>query len=868
MSLADIARSTDYRLEQRELRVRRTRIGCMLTLTLVPLGSLLDLAGYPEQFWSIFTARMLNDVFLIPILILLYTDFGKRHIVWLSTLWAFSPVVTIAWMIYVTEGSASPFYAGLNLGVIGTCILLPYGLWESLLYCLGVIAIYVVACAAHAATPFSPPLFVNNVLFIFMTSSICVTACYFYSWARVRDYLLRHELKERNDQLQQLDEMKSRFFANVSHELRTPLTLLIAPVRHVLDTHPELQSDVTDSLGLVERNALRLLRLINDLLDLVRFDTGRPQQEKSLLDVGELLRELVETTTPLALQQRVRLVLEGDKSNCFILGDPQQLEKVFLNLLVNAVKFTEAEGEVRVSLARDGGALTIDVSDTGIGIAAADLPVIFERFRQADHSLVRKHQGLGVGLALAKEIVLAHGGEIAAHSEPGKGSRFTVTLPAASPPGEALVASAPTDYMSDLHREAARTVVAGAAHEAAEPTLKAARLRVLIADDEPDIREFLVSVLSRDYNVAQAVDGESALELIAADPPAVLIVDMMMPGISGLDVCRQLAAMPAAVDTKVLMLTARMDEQLKIDAINAGADDFLNKPFSTAEIMARVRTLSDAASLQQSLRERTEQLEQAFRELKAAETRLVQSEKMHAIGSLAAGLLHEFNNPLNHTLMAVEVGRQLLDRLRREASTQLNGALRHVDGMQETFDDVQGGLERIGGIISDLHTFAHPESLDLRKPFSLRQVIDTSIKFVASDLRDVEVNVSVPEDLAVIGAPSHITQVFVNMLLNAAAATKATAAERAPRISVTAVPHEEEVVIQISDNGTGMTEQVRQRIFDPFFTTKDVGEGTGLGLSICHTILKQHGSEIEVRSTPGESTTFEFKLAGALQGAE
>ncbi|HTN75359.1 MAG TPA: histidine kinase dimerization/phospho-acceptor domain-containing protein, partial [Pirellulaceae bacterium] len=305
------ALSSEYLAEQVDLRVRRTRIGCLLTLTLIPLGSALDLFGYPQQFWSIFVARMLCDAFLIPIFLLLFTEFGKRHIVWLSTLWAFSPAVTIAWMIYITNGSASPFYAGLNLVIIGTCILLPYGLVESLLYCLGVLGCYAIACILHQGTEFIAPLFINNALFIFMTSTICVTACYFYSNARVRDFLLRYELKERNAQLQELDEMKSRFFANVSHELRTPLTLLIAPVRHLLETQPNLASEVSGSLQLVERNALRLLRLINDLLDLVRFDAGKTLGPFQSLDLRQVINEVIEATMPLAIQQQVQLSWEN-----------------------------------------------------------------------------------------------------------------------------------------------------------------------------------------------------------------------------------------------------------------------------------------------------------------------------------------------------------------------------------------------------------------------------------------------------------------------------------------------------------------------------------------------------------------------------
>lgn len=864
MNLAAIAKSPDYVAEQHELRLRRTRIGCMLTLTLVPLGSLLDLAGYPEQFWSIFAARMLCDVFLLPIFLLLFTQIGKRYIVLLSTLWAFSPSVTIAWMIYVTEGSLSPFYAGLNLGIIGTCILLPYGLWESLLYCLGVLGCYAVACGLHTKSPFSPPAFINNVLFIVMTSTICITACYFYSWARVKDYLLRFQLRERNEQLQQLDEMKNRFFANVSHELRTPLTLLLAPTRHLLDTQHNLSTEVAESLHLIERNALRLLRLINDLLELVRFDTGRSRGQLERIDITQMLTSLVEASVPLAIQQDIHLASQLADQPCFVHANAGQLEKVFLNLLVNAIKFTPEQGKVSVTCVMEASRVVIEVSDTGVGISPADLPHIFERFRQGDLVDERKHQGLGLGLALAQEIVTAHAGILSVSSEIGRGSRFKVILPR----NDEVLSSGPAreDYLSNIHREAQHSVITitPTTHDNGARGLP----EVLVVDDEPDMRSFLVSILSRQFSVREAIDGESALSSLTSSPPAIIVLDMMMPGISGVEVCQAIRARAEMADTKILMLTARMDEKLKLEALVAGADDFLNKPFSTAEVLARVSTLIEAARLQQSLRVRTVELEQALGELKAAESRLVQSEKMHAIGSLAAGLLHEFNNPLNHTLMAVACGRQSLSRLRAEPAAQLNGTNRHVEGIAETLDDVEGGLERISGIISDLRTFAHPESIDLRKPFLLRQTVDTAIGFVGNDILGIQLTVEIDDALMVLGAPSHITQVFVNMLLNAAHAARLVQDQRTPSIRIKASPTAgDRVLVAVLDNGSGMTEETRKRIFDPFFTTKDVGEGTGLGLSVCHTILKQHGSDIEVQSAFGKHTTFHFSLPLAQPGA-
>ncbi|HTN76146.1 MAG TPA: ATP-binding protein [Pirellulaceae bacterium] len=510
-----------------------------------------------------------------------------------------------------------------------------------------------------------------------------------------------------------------------------------------------------------------------------------------------------------------------------------------------------------------------EIIDTGIGVAAADLSRIFERFQQSDSSATRKHQGLGVGLALSREIVIAHGGQIFATSIPGQGSTFTVRLnaidAAALPVGSARVEE--SDRLTKLHRDAALSVAASIHATPVAEISSEALASVLVVDDEPDIQIFLSNVLSKEFAVRVAADGLAALKLVKEAPPAVLVIDMMMPGKTGLEVCRDLQTSQLATDTKILMLTARMDEQLKLAAIAAGASDFLNKPFSTAEVLARVRTLAQASGLQRSLRQRTREVEQAFQDLQAAESRLIQAEKMHALGGLAAGLLHEFNNPINHALMAVECGRALLAKLPQEAGLNLSASQKLVVNLTETLDDTQMSLERVGNIITDLRSFAYPESIDLKKSFELRTIVDSAVRFVSHELSEVALTIDVPMALQAVGAPSHITQVFVNILLNAVAATQATKTLRPPEIQVVARDLGERIQITIRDNGTGIPGDVLAHVFDPFFTTKQVGDGIGLGLSICHTIMQQHGQAISIDTQVGEYTTFCFELAKSTEGA-
>jgi signal transduction histidine kinase len=321
---------------------------------------------------------------------------------------------------------------------------------------------------------------------------------------------------------------------------------------------------------------------------------------------------------------------------------------------------------------------------------------------------------------------------------------------------------------------------------------------------------------------------------------------------NGLDLCEALRADPSTRHTKIVLLTARMDDESKISALTRGADDFLTKPFSTTEVKTRLENLLRAADLEERLRRRNGELETTLARLKETEVQLVQSEKMNALGKLSAGLLHEVNNPLNFMITALQVARQ-------EAEGN--------PGLIETLGDIGDGMNRIRVIVSDLRTFAYPAKPSERQPFTLEEALTLAVRLTAHELEDISVDRSGLSAEEAIGSVNQIVHVLMNLLVNAANAVREVAVRRTPQVRVSCGSAGERLVVSVWDNGIGIPPVELPRVCEPFFTTKEVGRGMGLGLSICHTIIKNHGSTLSIRSEEDEWTEVTFDLPLAHQEA-
>ena len=660
--------ATAYAAQELQVGLRRIRLGCYIAMTMLPAGWLVDLWVYEKQATHFLLLRVVFALAMLPVFSLVNTALGRRFYQAIGVLLALIPAACMALIIHRTGHiedatlrlAASPYYAGLNLVLLAIGLVLQYNLKQSL-YAVGlVIAMYLLAVLPGTISRGQENIFVNNLWFLLLTGIIVVIGNHLQSQLRRTDFELRYrleesrrelefanaklgesnlqleagnqrleesrlelesanaklaesnrQLEEGNQRLRELDELKGRFFANISHELRTPLTLLLAPLESLRQ-----RADLSGDAGLQSQfdtmyaNGMRLLKLINDLLDLVRLEAGRLTLHVSPIRLESFMRGMASSMQKFAEDRGLQLTCHISPKVEYIRADPDKLEKVFLNLLFNSVKFTPAGGSIQVRAVRDGEEAVIVVEDTGVGISEENLPNLFHRFWQADTSSQRKYQGAGIGLALVKELIVAHGGSVSAQSQLGHGTTITVRLPfceaplqlvpgladISAPASEDLASAAPElrarqdPWLASLYRRAELFARITPLRETLRPWMPqraSTRPKLLLADDEPDMLRFLKTQLEADYEVLEATDGEQAFALASQLLPDVILCDMMLPEKDGLEVCRLLRAQTSTGGIPFLMITARADGETKLLALAAGVSDFLAKPFSIAELCLR-----------------------------------------------------------------------------------------------------------------------------------------------------------------------------------------------------------------------------------------------------------------------------------------
>jgi len=421
--------------------------------------------------------------------------------------------------------------------------------------------------------------------------------------ASMASALAYEEERRRAEALAEIDSAKTAFFSNVSHELRTPLTLMMSPLEELLAQPADAAADAgRPLLELAHRNSLRLLKLVNTLLDFSRIEAGRAQANHETVDLAALTADLASSFRSAMDKAGLAFVVDCPALPAAVRVDRDMWEKVVLNLLSNAFKFT-FEGEVAVTArpSADAAWAEISVRDTGTGIAADQIPHLFERFRRIEGARGRSYEGTGIGLALVKELVELHGGSLAVESTVGRGSMFTVRLPFAGrqqqPQPQAIPAAPPPPASGRGRAQAFVQEALGWLGEeagddnlqaAAEPASRQGGL-VVLADDNADMRGYVERLLrSAGLAVEAVADGHAALEASRRLAPDLVLSDVMMPGLDGFGLLEALRADPALREIPVLLLSARAGEDARVEGIRSGADDYLTKPFAARELLARV----------------------------------------------------------------------------------------------------------------------------------------------------------------------------------------------------------------------------------------------------------------------------------------
>jgi len=518
--------------------------------------------------------------------------------------------------------------------------------------------------------------------------------------AGLADAQAREDERRRAEALAELDRAKTAFFSNVSHEFRTPLTLMIGPLEDLLaESGDTLPGPMAETLAVAHRNCLRLLKLVNTLLDFSRIEAGRIDASYEPTDLARYTADLASVFRSAYNKAGLALVVDCPALPEAVYVDRDMWEKIVLNLLSNALKFT-FEGAIRVALEWRGDHVELSVSDTGVGIPETDLPRMFQRFHRVKHTRARTHEGTGIGLALVQELTRLHGGSVSVTSREGVGTTFVVRIRAGT-------AHLPSDRIA-VPRELASTAVgalsfveealrwmpsdeestsdeqsslADVAHMPLVGAVDRSRARVLIADDNADMRDYLSRILGQAYETTAVPDGGAALAQIRTNPPDLVLTDVMMPNLDGFGLLAAIRADESSRSIPVILLSARAGEEARIEGLNAGADDYVVKPFSARELIARV-TSQLALSRQrreseQALRFRSEQHETLLNQAPLGvyvvdsdfRIREVNPVAVPAFGDFPGGLVGRDFDEIVHVLWAKEYADELVQIFRTTLET-------------------------------------------------------------------------------------------------------------------------------------------------------------------------------------------------------
>ncbi len=638
---------------------------------------------------------------------------------------------------------------------------------------------------------------------------------------------LTGELEIKNVELSRVDRLKDEFLASTSHELRTPLNGIIGIADSLLEGAAGPLSDTARrNLQLIVSSGDRLSGLINDILDFQKLRNNEIQLLTSPVDLGQVVDVVLSVSRPL-IGPGKRLTLRGEIPADLppVEADENRLQQILHNLIGNAIKFTP-EGEVVLSAGCSGANVQIKVRDTGIGIPGESLDLIFLSFTQADSSIEREFGGTGLGLSITKKLVELHGGTIGVESRPGQGSTFYFTLPAATGRADGARTGPHREHLAP-NIEPSVLFAPSAANESETPP---PGRTILVVDDEPVNRQILVNLLSvRRYRVLEAADGEAALRILERTTPDAVLLDIMMPRMNGYEVCRKIRQSHSAVELPVIFLSAKNQVEDMIAGLESGGNDFLSKPFSSLELLARVQTQTN--------------LKFVHREAMRLRKQLLDQEKLAAIGSMAAGIVHDFKTPVSIIKGYAEMADD--DLIRREERSQfLQIVTRQADLLADMAQDV---LEFSRGSFE-----IKPRPIEAGEFLAMaRQAL---LPYFAA--REIECQVATDRAGRLLIDPERFLRAVLNLASNAGDVMKP-----GDCFSVELQAAGDRFLLTLRDSGPGIPETIREHVFEPFVTGGKT-HGTGLGLAITRSIVQAHGGTIRFETETGRGTTFFIDLPG------
>ena len=670
------------------------------------------------------------------------------------------------------------------------------------------------------------------------------------------------------EKTKELEQLKTQFFANVSHELRTPLALILGPAES-LESAWGLSDTERRHVRLIASNARALLKHVNDLLDISKLEARKVIPEYVDTDVGQVIRSLAANFDGVARDRSITYRVDAGDVRAQV--DANQLERVALNLLSNAFKFTPAGGVIRCALHDSGkGHFVLEVADSGPGVRPEHRGVIFERFRQADGGATRKFGGTGLGLAIAKEFVELHGGTITVGDAAEGGAMFTVVFPASAPGGAQM---SPAHDRTPPSMELLRPVLDELRPAVDVPLplpANADEPLVLVVEDNTEMNRFVHEALSRDYRVVSAFDGRQGLDKAKELHPALILTDMMMPELSGDQLVRQLRADPALADVPIVLLTAKADDELRTKLLREGASDYLMKPFSVEELRARIDNLVSSKRardvLQHELDSRSNDLESLARqlaerkrelELAAASLRVAREQAEHAsqLKSNFLGLVsHELRTPITALQLQVE-------RLQRSKEPK-------TERQSEILTRMSNASNRLGGLVESLLNYARISSGRLTtnlQTFDLQTVIGDAVDELrpAADAKGLSLRWVGAASPPVHSDPQLIRLIVTNLVGNAIKFTETGGVE----VEVKRTEGAQRILVK--DTGPGIPQHEHGRVFEAFEhiepTRRKHTPGIGLGLALVREMVGALEGRVELDSDTGRGSTFIVTLPNTLE---
>ncbi len=656
--------------------------------------------------------------------------------------------------------------------------------------------------------------------------------------------------------LKKSDRLKDEFLAVTSHELRTPLFGMMGIAESIRDgVYGKVAPELRNQLSMIISSGQRLTKLVNDILDLSVLHHDQIKLDRKKIQLQGIIDNVVHMSQALVKHQSIRLTKNLDATLPHIYGDPSRIQQILYNLIDNAVKYTK-EGTVNITAEAQNEKVIIEVIDTGVGIAEEQLEHIFQPFHQATSGVSRKVSGLGIGLDITKRLVELHDGTIDVQSEVNKGTRFRIMLPALLSDSEQVEEQQPIVHQADesFHLEVP------------EKLRSTKQGTVLIVDDEVVNVQIMINYLSMEgYHVIHTTNGAEVLSLLQKNPVDIVILDLMMPSISGYEICKRLRKSYSLIELPIIMLTAKNQDESKIASFDTGANDYIVKPCDKSELLARVKTLVNVKKLNQELSLLNQELERKVEE---------RTNKLHEVN-------HDLTKMNQRLVQMAESRRDMLQNIAHELGTPVTLMHSYIQSIKEgliSIEDTQynqlvmNKINVLRRLIKDLYDLALLESGKINLHFEKKiahQWLENISKQLALTVEqggrgfECQLDASIDKTSFILVDEDRIQQVFLNLISNAIKHTN----DKFGKIYFYADwdSEEEALKLLIRDNGVGIEEEMMEHIFERFYKGKNQGnhdfqESIGLGLAIVYEVLKAHQGSIKVSSILKQGTQFIISL--------